>query len=186
MDFNKVLKERRSIRTYSTKKVTFKDVIAVCEAALVAPMAGNIFTPRIILVSDKKKKQELSEAALDQEFLSKTNYIIIVCSDLNQIKRSYGARAEIYARQQAGATIENMFLKATSLGLASCWVGAFDENAVKRILGIPQKIQVEALLPIAYARGKTKAKVRPELKQILNFEKWGIKTTKPERRASPF
>lgn len=188
MDFDKVLEKRRSIRNYSTKKVAFKDVIAICEAALLAPMAGNIFTIKIILVSDKKKRQELSGAALEQEFIAEAPCVLVVCSDTSQLVKSYGKRAEIYARQQTGAAIENMFLKATSLGLAMCWVGAFDENAIKDSLGIPNGIQVEALLPIAYAREKEKIKprVRPQLKQILNFEKWGIKTTKPGRRASPF
>ncbi|MCK4721500.1 nitroreductase family protein, partial [bacterium] len=55
------------------------------------------------------------------------SYIIVVCSDITQLKRSYGSRAEMYGRQQAGAVIENILLKVTDLKLASCWVGAFDE-----------------------------------------------------------
>lgn len=176
-----MLEKRRSIRSYSIKKVAFKDIIAVCEAALSAPVAGNIYTIKLILVSDKKKKQELAEAAIDQEFIAEAHYVIAVCSDISQLLRSYSERGKTYARQQAGAAIENMLLKATSLGLACCWVGAFDENAVKRILGVPEEIQVEALLPIAYARGKAKEKVRPDLKRVLNFERWGIKTTKPRK-----
>lgn len=185
MDFDKVLKARHSVRKYSMKKVSFSDVVAVCEAACFAPMAGNIFTIRLIIVSDEKKKAELAEAALGQEFIAKAPYIIIICSDLQQVKRSYGSRAEIYARQQAGAAVENMFLKVMDLGLATCWVGAFDDNAVKRILQIPEQIQVEALLPIAYAFGKEEAKKKLELKQILHFEKFGQRTEKPIKKPSP-
>lgn len=194
MELDKVLKKRQSIKDYSIKKVSFKDLISICNAALSAPMAGNIYTIKLILVSDKKKKQELAEAALDQEFIAEASYIIVVCSDTTQILRSYGKHAEIYIRQQAGAVIENMLLKITDLEFASCWVGAFDENAVKRILNVPENIQIEALLPVAYAKSGVKAKtkleiklkIKPELKQILNFEKFGVKTTKPGRRETPF
>lgn len=185
MDFDKVLKSRRCTRKYSVKRVAFSDLVAVCEAARLTPMAGNIYTIRLIVVSDKQKKQELSEAALGQDFIALTPYILVICSDLTNAIGSYGERARIYARQQAGAAIENMFLKATSLGLATCWVGAFDENAVKRALQMPDKIQVEALLPIAQPFGKEKAKLKPELKLILHFERWGQRTVKPEKKPSP-
>ena len=182
MDFDKLLKKRCCIRRYSTKKVPFSKLIDVCEAARFTPMAGNIHTIKLIIVSNEKKKQELSEAALNQEFIAKAPYVIVVCSDLTQLERSYGTRAEIYGRQQAGAAIENMLLKATDLGLASCWVGAFDEDVVKRILQIPNSVKIEALLPIANPFGKTTAKNKPPLKFMVYFEKWGLGTAKPQRK----
>jgi hypothetical protein len=186
MEFDKILKERHCARTYSAKKVEFKDVVAICEAALSAPMAGNIFTLKLVVVSDKKKKQELAEAALGQEFLAEAGYIIVVCSDISNVAKSYDERGKIYARQQAGAAIENMFLKATDLGLGTCWIGAFDENAVRRILNIPDSVQVEALLPVGYERVKARTRIKPQLKNITNFEMWTQKTVKPERRDMPF
>jgi len=186
MDFDKVLRERKCTRSFSTKKVSFDEVAEICEAARFAPMAGNIYTVRLVLVSDKKTKQQLVEAALDQEFIGEADYVIAVCSDIGQLARSYGSRAEIYARQQAGAAIENIFLKAMDLGLATCWIGAFDENAVKRILNIPDEVRVEALLPISHAvAGKAEMKKKPDLKMILNFEKWGQKTAKRPKTAVP-
>lgn len=182
MAFDDLLKKRASIRRYSTKSVSFNDIAKICEAARYAPMAGNIYTVRLIIVSEKEKKEKLAEAALGQEFIADAPYVIVVCSDLSNLSVAYGERAEIYARQQAGAAIENMLLKTTELGLATCWIGAFDDNAVKRILDIPEKIQIEALLPIAYPLGKTIQKKKPELAQILYFEKWGQKTAKPLKK----
>lgn len=182
MDFDELLKERKCIRNYSTKGVSFTDIVKICEASRFSPMAGNIFTLRLIVVSDKEKKQKLAEAALEQEFIADAPYVLVVCSDISNLVRSYGEKAQIYSRQQAGAAIENMFLKVTELGLATCWIGAFDENAVKRILKIPDNIQVEALLPIANPLGKTQAKKKPELKLILYFEEWKQTTAKPIRK----
>ncbi|MCX8194065.1 MAG: nitroreductase family protein [Candidatus Pacearchaeota archaeon] len=183
MDFDKVLRERKSIRNYSAKTAKFEDIIDICEAARFAPMAGNIYTIRLILVTDKEKKKQLAEAALEQEFISDASCVIVVCSDLTQLVRSYGNRALIYSRQQAGAVIENMLLKITELGLGACWIGAFEENAIKRILNIPDSIQIEALIPIGNPLGKTQAKKKPELKFILYFEKWNQTTAKPIKKA---
>ncbi|MEM4152824.1 MAG: nitroreductase family protein [Candidatus Pacearchaeota archaeon] len=182
MDFDKVLKERKSVRNFSAKTIKFDDVVAICEAARFSPMAGNIYTIRLILVTDKEKKKLLAEAALNQEFISDASCVIVVCSDLSQLERSYGKRASIYSRQQAGAAIENMLLKVADLGLGACWVGAFEENAIKRILKIPDSIQIEALIPIGNPIGKTQTKKKPELKSILHFEKWMQKTSKPIRK----
>lgn len=178
MDFDRVLKNRRCIRKYSTKKINFSDISNVCDAARYSPMAGNIYTIKLIIISDEKKKEQITEAALNQEFIAQASYIIVVCSDITQLKRSYGSRAEMYGRQQAGAVIENILLKVTDLKLASCWVGAFDENAIKRILNIPDKIQVEAILPLAKHFGRTETKKKPSLDIITYFERWGQKTSK--------
>lgn len=186
MEFDKVLKERHCARSYSIKKVEFKDVVAICEAALSAPAAGNIPSLKLIVVSDKKKKQELAEACLGQEFVGEAGYVIVACSDVSNVAKSYGERGKIYARQQAGAAIENMFLKATDLGLGTCWIGAFDENAVRTLFNIPESIQVEALLPIGYEKGKAKIRAKQQLKNIAYFEMWTQKTAKPERRDMPF
>lgn len=183
MDFSDVLKERKCVRNYSAKNVRLDEIMAICEASRYSPMAGNIYTIRLVLVHDKETKVKLAEAALGQDFIIDAPYVIVVCSDLSNLARSYPEHASVYSRQQAGAAIENIFLKVTELGLATCWIGAFDENAVRRILRIPEKIQIEAILPIAVPLGKTVTKKKPELKQILYFEKWGQSTAKPERGA---
>lgn len=182
MDFDNVMRKRHSIRKYSMKKVSFDQITEICEAARFAPMAGNIYTIKLIIVSDEKKKQELSEAALGQEFIVKASYIIVVCSNLAQLKRTYSTKAEAYARQQAGAAIQNILLKTTDLGLASCWIGAFDQNAIKRILRIPDDIQIECLLPIANSMEEPREIKKPDLKMILYFEEWGQETAKSEKK----
>jgi nitroreductase len=180
MEFKKVVTDRHSCRSFSSKKVSFNDISLVLDAARYAPCAGNICSVRLILVSDKDAKVKIADAALGQEFLRDVTYVIVVCSDPTATVRSYGARAETYARQQAGAAIENMLLKIHDLGLAGCWVGAFDEIAVKRILNIPAHIQVEALIPVGHELKKNvlaEKREKIDLYKILNFERWGVDYT---------
>ena len=67
-----------------------------------------------------------------------------------------------------------MFLKITELGLSTCWIGAFDENPIKRALHIPDKVKVEAILPIGYEMGKSFIKEKISLKRIIRFNDWKI------------
>jgi len=172
MEVDKAIKERHSVRNYSPKAVKLVDVVTIINAGRFAPAAGNISTARFIIVKDREKKKKLADAAFGQHFVATAQYVIAVCSDLTQLVRAYGDRGLIYARQQAGAAIQNMLLKAVDLGLASCWTGAFDDDAVKRILKIPKDINVEALLPIGYSAGNKVMRKKPDLDKITYLNFW--------------
>jgi nitroreductase len=180
MDFDKVVKERHCVRNFkTTKKPSYKEVIYAIDAASKAPLAGNIYDVKYILVQDREKINALA-VACQQDFISQVNFIVVVCSDKHELEKSYYERGKIYARQQAGAAIEQLFLKLTDLGLATCWVGAFSEEVVKRILKIPDNIDVEALMPIGYEFGKGKQKTKPDLDRVLFFDEWKNKYMKPK------
>ena len=186
MDLDKAIEKRRSVRRFSSKKVKWQEIIEAIDAANQAPLAGNIYSLRFILVDDKEKIRELSRAS-QQDFFEQVDYIVVVCSDKTQIIKSYDERGEIYARQQAGAAIENFLLKIVDLGLASCWVGAFVDEEVKRVLEIPQKdyenINVEALLPVAYEMsGAKSSKRKMSLDSCLWFNKWKNKFMRPPHK----
>ena len=168
MDFDKVLQERRCTRKFIKKDVSFHKVISIIEAASLAPYAGNIDSVRIIIVNDAKIKEQLVDAAAGQQFLNEVPYVLVVCSDTRQTVKSYGKRAETYIRQQAGAAIENMFLKAVDLGVDTCWVGAFDDGTVRRLLSIPDFVTIEALMPIGCSAEK-------KLKKHAERKKFDIK-----------
>ncbi len=180
MDLEKVIKKRHSVRNFKqTKKVNWRDVVKAIDAANYAPQAGNISVLRFILVSDKEKINKLAECCA-QEFISQAKYLVIVCSKLDQIERAYDERGLRYAKQQAGASIQNFLLEITNLGLASCWIGAFDDRGVKDCLDIPDDVDVEALLPIGYEMGNGKPRKKPNLDSVLWFDKWKNKFMKPK------
>lgn len=173
MEVDKAIKERYSVRNYSSKSVKLVDVVTIINAGRFAPAAGNISTIRFIIVDNKEKKKKLADAALGQQFIAAAQYVVVVCSDLKQMIRVYGDRGFIYARQQAGAAIQNMLLKAIDLGLASCWTGAFDDDVVKKILKIPKEVNVEVLLPIGYPTGDKVIRKKPDLEKITFLNSWG-------------
>jgi len=181
MNLDKAFKERGCCRHFKSKDPGMNKIGKILDAARHAPTAGGIPTIKIILIEDKGKKAQLAEAALNQSFIADAPYVAVVCSDKKQCVLSYGKRGEMYARQQAGAAIENMFLKAIDLGIATCWVGAFDENAVKRILSIPNDIDVEALLPLGYSMEKKGMKKKQDLNKMVFSNSWKEKFFKPRK-----
>ena len=181
MDLDKAIKERRTVRSFKKiKKVNYKHVIEAIECATKSPLAGNIPYVKFILVQDKEKIKELAEAA-QQHFIADTDYVVVVCSDKKFLTKNYYERANMYARQAAGAAIENFLLKITELGLATCWIGAFSDDTVKRILKISDDIDVEAFFPIGYELGKGKQKAKANLDDVLFFDEWKNRYMKPRR-----
>lgn len=180
MDLDKVIKERHCVRNFkTTKKPSYKDVIMAIDAATKAPMAGNIYATKYILVQDKEKIKALTIAA-QQDFIEQVDFLIVVCTDKKDLTRNYYERGSIYARQQAGAAIEHLFLKLTDLGLSTCWIGAFADDTVKRILKIPDNIDVEAMLPVGYSLEKGKQETKPDLDRVLFFDEWKNKFMRPK------
>ncbi len=181
MELDKVIAERHSVRNFKeNKKPPYTKIIKAIEAASLSPLAGNLPSVEYILVSDKDKILELAQAA-QQDFIAKLSYVVVICTDKKQLEKSYYKRADKYANQQAGAVIENFLLKITDMGMSSCWVGAFADDMVKRILKIPDEIQVDALLPIGYEMPtsiKTKQR-KPDFENSLYFDTYKNKFFKP-------
>ncbi|MFW5847016.1 MAG: nitroreductase family protein [Nanoarchaeota archaeon] len=182
MELDKVIRKRKSVRNFSDKKPDWRDILECIDNARLVPLAGNNSILRYVVVNDKEKIQKLSETA-QQDFINQSSYLVVVCSKPGRTKTGYKERGEIYVRQQAGASIQNLLLSLENKGLASCWVGHFAEEQVKSILQIPEEIYVEAILPIGYETSikhkKSSSKNKAELDKILYFNKWKEKRMKP-------
>jgi nitroreductase len=181
MDLDKAIKERHTTRNFKKNKVpNYKDIIEAIEAARQCPLAGNHPAIKVILVSDKEKIKQLAEAS-QQDFIADVSYAAVFCSDKKFLTKNYYERAHMYSRQQAGAAIQNFLLKLTDLKLQSCWVGAFSDETVKRILAIPDQVDIEAIIPIGYELGKARKIEKPELDSMLFFDTYNNKLMKQRR-----
>ncbi len=180
MDFDKAVRNRKSVRNFSSKKPNWRAVIECIDAARYAPVAGKNFTLKFIMIQDKEKIQQLAKAA-EQDFIAQAPYIIAVYSDNARLKNLFGEeKGEVYSRQQTGAAIQNILLSIEDHKLAGCWVGHYDEEEIKKLLKIPDSMTLEALIPVGYEseRKKTKPKERINMDSILYFDQHGKKQMK--------
>jgi nitroreductase len=185
MELNTAIKKRHSVRSFkTTKKAKWQDVVKAVDAANYSPSAGNIGTVRFILVSDSEKIAKITQSC-QQGFIAKASHIVVVCSNLTQVKRAYKQRGEKYSKQQAGAAIQNFLLEITNLGLGACWVGAFHDSGIRETLDIPESVEVEAVIPVGYEMAKGKPRKKMELDSVLFFNKWNNTKMKPEKYAHP-
>jgi nitroreductase len=169
MNVQDAIKARRSIRSYTDKPVEQDKLDRVLEAARRAPSANNRQERRFIVVRDAQTRKRLATAACNQSFVGEAPVVIAACATESDHIMACGQPAYTV---DVTIAVDHMTLQAVEEGLGTCWIGAFDETAVKRVLGIPDSIRVVSLLPLGYPErvpGPTPRKTREEL---VGFEKW--------------
>ncbi len=173
MKFERALKGRRSIRKYKDKKLSKNALSSILDAIRYSPSAGNLQNYRLIVVEDEKKKEEIAKYCFEQKWMIRAPVLVVVCSDDSDVKRTYEDKSEIFCRQNAAAGIQNMLLKAYSIGLGSCWVGSFKQEDIRKVLRIPDHINVEAVLSFGFSDEDPKPQKKLDLNDIVHFDEWG-------------
>lgn len=173
MDVFEAIQGRRSIRKYQTKEISEELITKLLSAAIMAPSAGNRQAWEFIIVRDLKTKKALALAAYDQVFIVNAPVVIIVCANQMRSAQRYGSRGvELYCIQESAAAIQNLLLMAYSLGLGTCWVGAFNESIVSKLLEIPEGIRPVALIPVGYAAQVSPPPPRLPLERVIHQKQY--------------
>ena len=170
MEFNEVLEKRHSVRAFEHKDITKDKLDKILKAVLSCPTAGNLQSYRVWVVKDKKRKIAVSEAALGQTFVADAPVVLVFCACPSNISSKYGSRGrELYSTQDATIATAFAHLAAVAEGLGSCWVGAFDPDAVKKALDMPENMIPVSILPIGVPGGETSKTARKPLKDMVTF-----------------
>ncbi|MGI6667495.1 MAG: nitroreductase family protein [Bacillota bacterium] len=167
MDVIEAIKKRRSIRQYKAQEVPDDVLNSILDCARLAPSAGNRQPWTFVAVKTQEIRDQLVQAAGNQQMLGKAPVVIVVCADLEVSGARYEDRGRtLYAFQDTAAAIENMMLAAVSYGLGTCWVGSFRETEVRKILELPVNLKPVAMMPLGYPdqeRGPRDLKPREEV-----------------------
>ena len=164
MEVFDAIKTRRSIRKYKPEPIPEEKLRNILEAARLAPSAGNRQPWRFVVVQNKGLKKALAEAANNQTFLNDASAIIVAIGDPEVSARWYERDPMI--------ALEHIVLAATAMGYGACWIGAFDEDAIKHLLKIPANVKIIALLPIGIPDEKPAPRPRKEFAEIFFKEEW--------------
>ncbi|QQY78813.1 nitroreductase [Keratinibaculum paraultunense] len=168
MDVLSAIKDRRSIRKYSDKPVEEEKLLKVLEAARLAPSARNEQNWKFIVVKDPETKEKLTEA-IGQSFVGEAPIILVSCgTETKSVMRGGQPR---YTVDLSIATAY-MILEAYEQGLGTCWLGSYDEDKVKKVLGIPEDVRVVAITPLGYPAESPAPRPRKELDEIVCYDKF--------------
>jgi nitroreductase len=142
----------------------------VLEAGRLAPSASNKQPWRFVVVTNEKVKEKL-RAAYDEEWFVTAPVIIIGCA----VPKEAWVRmdGQQYWMVDVAIAMQNMILTATELGLGTCWIADFDEEATRKALKLPSGIRVVAMTPLGYpTEEKRPVRNRKPLTEIVHYELW--------------
>ena len=170
MGFFELIKERHSIRSFKETEISDSDLQKILQACNSAPSAGNLQAYEIVAVTQKEIRQKLADAALGQNSITEAPAVLVFFTNPERSGK-YGARgAELYSVQDATIAACYAQLAAAELGLATVWVGAFDDDGVRAVVNAPANMQPVAILPIGYANGPPRLKERRGLDDLVKEE----------------
>ena len=156
MEFDEVIKKRRSIRKYSNKPVPRDIIEQIFKNVLLSPSAENSQGWEFIVIDDKKIKDKLNNAAFSGIFQmpwTKTAPVLVVMLSKKKILANIlGDKITKinYQCLDAGIAGEHFVLSAENLGLSTCWIGWFNKKKVRKALNIPSSYEIYALFTLGY------------------------------------
>lgn len=169
MELFEVFAARHSIRSFTDQPVEDEALGRILEAVNRAPSAGNLQAFDIYQVTKAEHKEELMRASYDQGFLAQAPLVLVFCATPSRSAVRYNERGEtLYCVQDATIACTFVMLAATALGLGSVWVGAFDEEAVHKVIGAEPGQRPVAMLPIGYPNETPRIRPRRALEEIVH------------------
>jgi len=173
MDVFEAIKGRRSVREFESTPVKEKDLEKILDAARWSPSAGHCQPLELVVVKDQSQKERLAHAALDQTFIAEAPVAIVVCANVARTSRQYSRRGEaLYCIQDTAAATQNIHLAAYALGYATCWVGAFDEDAVAAVIKAPAGVRSVTIVPIGKPAEEPSPPQRMPLSKIMHEDRF--------------
>lgn len=175
--FQKILRGRRSIRRYLPAPVDPEKIRACLEAALLAPSAHNAQPWRFVVVDDPELKDRLTAAAFTgiysgSKFAALAPVLLVLLARLDRVADRLGSKLQgvPFHFLDIGIAGEHIVLQAEELGLATCWMGWFNYRKVRKVLGIPRKYKVVAMMPIGYAEKRPdREPPRKTFEEVVTF-----------------
>ena len=173
-----LIKQRKSVRRFLALPVEREKILMCLEAARAAPSACNSQPWRFIVVDDPEVKKRLCERAFRgiyfiNAFCKKAPVIVVIVSEKGRFLARIGGmfRGTRYYLIDIGIAGEHFVLQAEEMGLGTCWIGWFNESAVKKALNIPKDKKIDVLIALGYYDKKKVKSVhdREPLEKVASF-----------------
>ncbi len=167
MEFSELLYKRRSVRSFTDKELTQVEIDTLLTAATRAPSACNMQSWHFYAVTDKAVKAKFAEFCAP--WAATAPVIFVICTDGEAITARFGERAKLFTYQDTALAAENLLLAAADMGYNGCFMGAFDIDKCRKLLGIPEKMEIVALIPVGEAANEAPLRDRKPMDDVVTY-----------------
>ncbi len=169
MDFQELIRIRRSIRAFKPDDLPEDVVHRVLDAARVAPSACNLQPFRFIVITDQETRHSL-KAVYPRDWFWNAPVIVVACA----LPAEAWVRADGFnaAELDTAIAMDHVILAAAEEGLGTCWVCNFDEHKTRELLGIPPAARVLAMTPLGYPAGEPRPFARKKYSELVRKDRW--------------
>lgn len=169
MDFSELVEARYSVRAYKPDAVPEESLRQVLEAARMAPTAANRQAFQLVVIHVAGREAEL-QTIYGREWFTQAPLVICACglSEENWVRRD----GKNYNDVDVAIVMDHLTLAATDLGLGTCWIGAFDPDAAREVLGLPDGVEPVAFTPLGVPADSPRPKQRKALDELVRYERW--------------
>ncbi|MFQ6097077.1 MAG: nitroreductase family protein [Armatimonadota bacterium] len=166
MDLYEAIESRRSVRAYKSQPVEEDKLLRILEAARLAPSAANRQPWVFYVVRDEAKRAALKEA-YGREWFYTAPVIVVACARpaIGWVRMDGKAYLEV----DVAIAMQHLILAATAEGLGTCWIGAFDPDAVRRVLELSDDVEPIAMTPVGYPDVTPKPTQRKPLYELVKM-----------------
>ena len=180
MTFEELVHKRRSVRKYSDQPVAKEDLLKCLEAARLAPSGCNSQPWHFIVIDEPELRKHVAARIFFgiysmNKFAMEAPVLVAVVSEKEKFLASFGGqiRDTSYCLVDIGIACEHLILQAQELGIGSCWIGWFDEKALKEELRIPKDKKIDIVIALGYpVEDQIVPKTRKSLAEISSFNKY--------------
>ena len=169
MDFQELIRVRRSLRGYQSDPIGEDVLYRVLGAGRIAPTAANLQPFHLIVVTDAEIRACM-KAVYARDWFHTAPVILVGCVEPAKAwQRADGFNS---AEIDMGIVMDHIILAATEEGLATCWVCNFDEAKTREILGIPPEVRVIAMTPLGFPNASPRPFARKRIEDLVHREHW--------------
>jgi nitroreductase len=165
MDTLATILERRSVRTYKKEPIPDADLKQILEAGHQAPSAANRQPWHYVIVGDPAQKARVAQACNNQMWMADAAYIIVAVGRPQVTEKWFKVDVAI--------ALQTMVLAAASLGYGTCWIGAFEDQNVRAVCGIPDDQTVVACTPLGVPDVHPPARQRKDWDEVFSLDRYG-------------
>jgi nitroreductase len=169
MEYFDLIQTRYSVRAYRSDPVEDEKLEAILEAARLAPTAANRQPFQIIVAHTRGREAEFKRVYHRDWFTQAPLVICAVGLPPQSWVRSDNRR---YLDVDVAIVMDHLILAASDLGLGTCWIAAFNAQAARQVLCLPEDVEPLIFTPLGYPAGEPKPKERKPLKELIRYEHW--------------